>query len=562
MMLRIAFWHLVVLAFCSFSALAHAERAAGYVFNDLNGNGQRDPGEHGIAGVPVSNGREVVATDEDGSYRLAVQPETTLFISKPAGYGVPLDENKLPRFYYLHYPEGTPPDLELRFPGIEPTGALPESVDFPLYTVVPSEQFQVIWFADPQPQTAAEVGYIRDDVVAELVGSDAAFGITVGDIMFDDLALIPRYNRIIAQIGIPWYNVPGNHELNFLSPNDRYSLETFRRYYGPTYYSFDYGDVHFIVLDTVHYLGRDAHRDRPHPRGQGAYEGRIDEAQLAWLENDLALVPQEKAVVFAMHIPLISHGAGDNPRRQVLNRDVILRLIADRKHAMAVAGHLHTTEHHYFDAEAGFRGSQPFHLHVLSTVSGSWWSGPMDDRGIPTTHQRDGTPNGYHVMHVNGNRLTLRYKAAGKPADYQMRITLDTAFHQSSKNGLRDYRMGQLLGGRVDAEQLSSTFVVVNLFDGGSRSTVEYRIGDRAFEPMARAFRTDPFVEELFLRNAESKKSWVSAQPSSHVWTARLPADLQPGAHTIVVRAVDEYGQRHQGRKLFELIGTPRIGTN
>ena len=90
-MLRIAFWHLAVAAFCSLPAPANAEQAAGYVFADKNGNGQRDPGERGIAGVPVSNGRDVVATGGDGSYRLAVEPETTLFISKPAGYGVPLD---------------------------------------------------------------------------------------------------------------------------------------------------------------------------------------------------------------------------------------------------------------------------------------------------------------------------------------------------------------------------------------------------------------------------------------------------------------------------------------
>jgi len=79
----------------------------------------------------------------------------------------------------------------------------------------------------------------------------------------------------------------------------------------------------------------------------------------------------------------------------------------------------------------------------------------MDDRGIPTTHQEDGTPNGYHVMDVRGNKITLRYKASGCPATYQMRISLDTAFHQFSKNGIRDYRMGQLLGDRIDLEQLS-----------------------------------------------------------------------------------------------------------
>ncbi len=545
---------LVWLACSSLGVPAYAEQAQGYAFEDSNGNGIRDRGERGVAGVPVSNGLDVVLTGLDGSYRLPVVPETILFITKPAGYRVPLDANNLPRFYYKHYPEGTPPGLALRYRGVEPTGPLPDSIDFPLERVVSSADFEVIWFADPQPMTAAEVGYVRDDVVAELIGSDAAFGITVGDIMFDDLALIPRYNRIIAQIGIPWYNVPGNHELNFLSPDDRYSLETFKRYFGPPYYSFDYGDVHFIVLDTVRYLGRDASRNKPLPRGQGAYEGRIGKAQLAWLAKDLELVPPEKLVVLAMHIPLISHIDKTNPRRQVLDREELLRLVDNREHVMAVAGHAHTTEHHYLGEEEGFHREEPFHLHIISTVSGSWWSGPMDDRGIPTTHQRDGTPNGYHVMRVHGNRIKLRYKAAGHPADYQMRITLDTAFHQLSKNGLRDFRMGELLGDRIDEEQLHSTEIVVNLFDGGPNSKLEYRIGERPYRKMARVFRTDPFVNELFLRNAYSIKSWVRAQPSSHIWTARLPADLEPGVHTITVQAIDEYGQWHQGHKLFELV--------
>ena len=180
----------------------------------------------------------------------------------------------------------------------------------------------------------------------------------------------------------------------------------------------------------------------------------------------------------------------------------------------------------------------------------------MDDRGIPTTHQTDGTPNGYHVMDISGDEITVRYKAAGHPAEHQMRITLDTAFHQFSKNGIRDYRMGELLGDRIDMEQLPSTEIVVNLFDGGPRSKVEYRIGDGPSRLMTRAFRTDPFVEELYLRNSDSIKSWVKAEPSSHLWTASLPPNLEPGVHTITVRATDEYGQEHLGHKLFELVAT------
>ncbi len=97
----------------------------------------------------------------------------------------------------------------------------------------------ILW-ADPQPHTQDEVSHVRDDVVEELVGTSALFGITVGGIMFDDLSLLPRFNRLVARIGVPRYNVPGNHELNFESPDDEGSLDTFKRHFGPPYYSFDY----------------------------------------------------------------------------------------------------------------------------------------------------------------------------------------------------------------------------------------------------------------------------------------------------------------------------------
>jgi hypothetical protein len=63
--------------------------------------------------------------------------------------------------------------------------------------------------------------------VGGLTGIEAAFGITAGDIMFDDLSLYGRYNRIIGQIGLPWWNVDGNHDLNFESPSARYCRETY-----------------------------------------------------------------------------------------------------------------------------------------------------------------------------------------------------------------------------------------------------------------------------------------------------------------------------------------------
>ncbi len=77
----------------------------------------------GIAGVMVSNGRDVALTDADGRYTLPVTDETILFVIKPSGYMTPVDPvTMLPRFYAIHQPAGSPAALGLTFEGIAPTG--------------------------------------------------------------------------------------------------------------------------------------------------------------------------------------------------------------------------------------------------------------------------------------------------------------------------------------------------------------------------------------------------------------------------------------------------------
>ena len=78
-------------------------------------------------------------------------------------------------------------------------------------------------------------------------------------------------------------------------------------------------------------------------------------------------------------------------------------------------------------------------------------------------------------------------------------------------------------------------------------------IGGRTPVQMIRASRPDPFVEEVFARNEATKKAWVKADVSSHIWTARLPADLEPGAYRVMVEAVDEYGRTQTARLALEV---------
>jgi hypothetical protein len=189
----------------------------------------------------------------------------------------------------------------------------------------------------------------------------------------------------------------------------------------------------------------------------------------------------------------------------------------------------------------------------LTAVSGSWWSGPYDHRGIAVADSRDGSPNGFHVLSVDGAGYTTRFAPANEPNDRQMRIVLDSEFHRDREELYNEFRMGELLGSPLPLERAGATSVVVNVFDGGPRTAVEYRIGGRPPVTMERVVRPDPFVEEVFARNEATKKPWVKAEPSSHIWSARLPADLEAGTHCIAVRALDDYGREHRDHLVVEL---------
>ena len=520
----------------------------GIIFEDLSGTGRRQAGDPGIAGVLVSNGRDVARSDGQGRYSLPIIDDMVVSVIKPAGYALPLDDNNLPRLSYVHAPTGSPAELGLRYRGLDPTGPLPDSVDFGLTRADEPARFDVILFTDPQPESHAELDFVRDAVLTGAIGTKAAFGLTTGDIMFDDLSLYPRYNRMIGRMGLPWYNLGGNHDLNFEAPDRRYSRETFKRVYGAPYYAFNYGQTLFLMLDNVAYLG--ANKDRPGRSGK--YEGRIGEQQLAFVANVLKETPLDRLVVVAMHIPLRNDLDAEAGNRTA-DRAELFRLLGTRP-VFSVAGHTHTTEHHYFDAADGVAGSEPHHHHILTAVSGSWWSGPYDRRGIAAADSRDGTPNGFHVLSIDGARYTTRYVPANEPNERQMRISLESQFHSSDTELHRDYRVAQLLGSPIPAEAASATNLVVNVFDGGPKTLVTARIGTRPPIRLVRTRRPDPFVEQIFSRNQATKKSWVKAEPSSHIWTSRLPGDMPAGTHRIDIEASDEYGRTHRDHLVLELV--------
>jgi hypothetical protein len=486
--------------------------ARGSVFADEDGSGVRRPGSRGLPDVLVSNGRDVVRTDAEGRWALPVPEGDSVFVIKPAGWSTPVNAHGLPRFFHLHHPAGSA--QHLRYAGLAPTGALPASIDFALRREGDADAFEAILVSDTQPENEMELGYLRDDILVGMIGSGAAFVINHGDVVADDLSLYPRYLELLRATGLTWHHCAGNHDLNFDVASPLQGRETWKRTFGPPHYAFQHGQATFIVLDNVHYSGRG-----PQAPDGGRYAGRIGVAQLKFVRNLLAQVPREHLIVVSMHIPLVAKQGDTAPGDHTADRRALLALLSERPHTLSLSGHMHTTEHHYLGADMGFAGVEPHHHHVLTAACGSWWCGPRDRRGIPSADSVDGTPNGFHILSVEGNRYTTRFMPATGKGDAQLRISV-------------------VRGG-------TGCRIVANVFDGGPRTTVTCEIaGILGAEPMQRLDGRDPFLQQVFNRADAVRKPWVAPVESTHVWGADL-VHLPATARRVTVRARDEYGRAH-----------------
>jgi len=512
----------LLLLWAAFPLWGQGVTARGTVYADVNGNGLRDPGEPGLAGILVSNQRDVVRTGADGSFVLPVEPGMVVYIHQPPDHRVPVDSLNLPRFSYVYEPEGSPP---LQYGGMPPTGTLPDPLEFGLIPAEKELDFRVVVFGDPQPRDDREVDFIRDDAIGEIAGTDASFALVLGDIMYDDLSLYPRYNRIAARMGKPIWNVVGNHDIDFDANGNRHGRDTFRSHFGANYHSFEYGDVLFLLLDNIDYLGYD-------DQGRRSYRGMLGERQLEWVGNVLSEVPEERLVVLGMHIPLFAWN-GETPNVNTGDREELFQILSGRK-VLALTGHIHMIYHHFLGEEVGWTDPNPLHQLIAATVAGTWWGGPEDKRGVPVATQRDGTPNGFHVVTFQGTHYRERFKGLGFDADFQLRV--------------------EFPAGEVRADELRGRELVVNVFSGSARNVVEAQVNGGPWFPLENTTGSSPFFQELLAGHPDTFGGNITAIPTNHLWRGPIPdALLEPGVHLVRVRTVDMYGALHDGSGVVEV---------
>jgi len=158
----------------------------------------------------------------------------------------------------------------------------------------------------------------------------------------------------------------------------------------------------------------------------------------------------------------------------------------------------------------------------------------------------DGVPNGYSAVTFNGNEYSIRFKAARRPADYQMNIYLPDEAEQA---------------------KAGETEILVNVFAGSERSKVEMQFGKTgpwiplehtaSIDPQClRMHEQSPYLDETVLgKPLEEIFGWKVDYPSTshHMWKGVLPQNPLRGTHTVTVRTTDMFGQTWTGHRIIRI---------
>lgn len=349
------------------------------VINYISGYVKTNTGNP-IANAVVSDGYSVVKTGATGYYSFPRNERTEfVFISVPETYEIPMGSDGSPSIF----------------------ARVNESGDFSCnFTLVPFADggladfnHVMIGISDPQVRRDYETWRFRNETIKDInelkstyPAGTKFYGVVVGDLVWDDYGRMEEHKASVAQLEFPVFNVIGNHDHDLTKCGDIESDHYFKAAFGPTYYSFNRGNIHYVMMDNIDYIGCNTKN----------YNHNITQNQIDWLIKDLAQVPADKTIVLSVHAPM--HGSS------VINRQTVYNLMGGRRNIQhIIAGHHHTLSNNEINTR--------LYEHVLVSANGAQWSGDIAS---------DGTPNGYGVFEAGDKGFNNWYfKATGKARDYQ-----------------------------------------------------------------------------------------------------------------------------------------------
>lgn len=361
----------------------------------------------GVENVVVSDGAEVTVTNEKGIYQLkSAKKWGYVFISVPSGYEVP-SVGVLPQFHRA----------------LKNSADVVERADFKLEKVDGQDSYKIFMLGDMHlANRTGDLGQFAQftsdltDYMTRHKG-EKMYALTLGDMTWDlywysNSYYFPQYlNTINSQIkNLQIFHTMGNHDNDFQTRSDYDAAVKYVDQICPTYYSFNIGKVHYVVMDDIDcssYDGSTSHN----------YVKSLSAEQLDWLAKDLSHVAKTTPVVVAMHAqvfyPTTSGFKIDHDQVNTLRLFDIL----DGYTVRFVTGHTHKLFN--VTPDAPIVDGHNFREYNSGSVCASWWwSGNL----TPGIHiGTDGTPGGYGIWDVTGTDFQCLYKSTGWPEEYQFR---------------------------------------------------------------------------------------------------------------------------------------------
>ena len=435
-----------------------------------------------IANVPITDGISVVLTDKNGKYVLTTNSvREFVYYTLPSGYNSPVVEG-VPVFY-------APINRDEK----------KQQINFEIFKANQSQtQHAFIAVGDPQVSDLADCELLKlviDDMkitIDDLSTQKPVHAIGLGDIVFDKYDLFDTYKQIISKTNVPFYQVLGNHDMNYNKRSEELSNKSYNEKFGPTYYSYNRGNIHYIVLDDVFYYGF-SYR----------YIGYVEEIQLSWLEKDLATVKPGSTIILSLHIPTVF---GDSKKsdsfnatlsNSLMNKDALFKIL-EPFNTHILSGHSHTQWNTII--------SPKLFEHTHSAVCAAWWQGEIGT---------DGTPKGFTVYEINGDDISWYFKGVGMDKEEQFSL----------------YPTG--------SDVLYPDSIIANVFNYDTAWKVEWFENDVLMGEMERYWGEDPLAKQTYKPNTNKKYSWLGIGDTHHLFKAKI---TNPGTK-ITVKVTDRFGK-------------------
>lgn len=361
----------------------------------------------GVENVVVSDGAEVTVTNEKGIYQLkSAKKWGYVFISVPSGYEVP-SVGVLPQFHRA----------------LKNSADVVERADFKLEKVDGQDSYKIFMLGDMHlANRTGDLGQFAQftsdltDYMTRHKG-EKMYALTLGDMTWDlywysNSYYFPQYlNTVNSQIkNLQIFHTMGNHDNDFQTRSDYDAAVKYVDQICPTYYSFNIGKVHYVVMDDIDCSSYDGTESRNYVKSLSA-------EQLDWLAKDLSHVDKTTPVVVAMHAQVFyPTTSGFKIDHDPVNTQRLFDIL-DGYTVRFVTGHTHKLFN--VTPDAPIVDGHNFREYNSGSVCASWWwSGNL----TPGIHiGTDGTPGGYGIWDVTGTDFQCLYKSTGWPEEYQFR---------------------------------------------------------------------------------------------------------------------------------------------